>query len=191
MKNEAPATPDYRIENVEMAIKIIEVLSDAKFEKHNLVTISERLGLSRHKTFRILSTLVEIGIAEKDYGRKTYRLGVTAFEFAQKMLRSASVITNAHPVIENLANKHEEDVYLTVLNNTEVVFLDVANCKQKVKAMSLIGKRYPFFATAAGKALTAMGMSFDHISTLLRKNRKNTAIVSVEEFKQELSRIVS
>ena len=188
MKNTA-AAPDYRINNIEKAIEVIEMLSDMSSNNNNLVTLSSRLGLSRSKTFRILSTLVEVGIIEKDSIRGTYSLGITAFEFAQKLLRPASVITNAHPVIEALANKHQEDVYLTVLNDKEVLFLDMADCKQKVRAIPLVGKRYPFFATAAGKALAAMGVSLDHIGTLLSRKRKKTTGVSLEELKQELIKI--
>jgi DNA-binding IclR family transcriptional regulator len=189
MKKTAPATADYRILTVEKAIEVIEVLSDTSCDNHNLVTLSEKLGLSRSKVFRILSTLVEIGIAEKNENRGTYQLGVTAFEFAQKMLRPAAVINNAHPSIVELARKHQEDVYLTVLSNREVLFLDMADCKQKVKTVPLIGKRYPFFATAAGKVITAMGVSLDHVGTLLGKNRKNSSGISVEELKQELTQI--
>jgi DNA-binding IclR family transcriptional regulator len=191
MKNTSPHLTDYRIRTVEKAIEAIELLSDTSSDSHNIVTVTEKLGLSRNKTFRILSTLIELGIAERDAERGTYHLGVAAFEFARKLLRPASVINNAHPVIEELARKHQEDVYLTVLCDKEVLFLDMADCEQQVKAVQLVGKRFPFFATAAGKVMAAIGVSPDHVSTLLGKGRGNTSGVSMDLFEQELAQIRS
>lgn len=191
MKRAVLSTPDYRIATVEKAIAAIELLSDPTCENHNLVYISEKLGLSRQKTFRILSTLSELGIAEKDEARGTYSLGLQAFEFARKMLRPAAVINNVHPIIEELARKHQEDVYLTVLQDKDVLFLDVADCGQAVKSLPLIGKRYPFFNTAAGKVIAAMGVSLDHVAALLGKGRRNNPAINIEVLDQELAQIRS
>ncbi len=181
--------PEYRIITVEKAIAAIELLSDMSGENHNLTFIAEKLELSRQKTFRILSTLIELGIADKDENRGTYQLGLPAFEFALKMLRPAALINNAHPVIEQLARKHQEDVYLTVLQDKEVLFLDMADCSQQVKSVQLVGKRYPFFNTAAGKVMAAMGVSLDHVGTLLGRGRRNNPAISLETLDLELAQI--
>lgn len=191
MKRAPISAPDYRIATVEKAIAAIELLSDSTCDNHNLVHIAEKLGLSRQKTFRILSTLTELGIAEKDETRGTYSLGLPAFEFARKMLRPAAVINNVHPVIEELARKHKEDVYLTVLQDKDVLFLDMADCEQEVKSLPLIGKRYPFFNTAAGKVIAAMGVSLDHVAALLGRGRRNNPAISLELLDQELAQIRS
>ncbi|GAM11861.1 transcriptional regulator KdgR [Geobacter sp. OR-1] len=189
MKHSALISPEYRINTVEKAIEAIELLSDTSNDNNNLVYMAEKLGLSRNKTFRILSTLTELGIAERDVSRGTYHLGITAFEFARKLLRPASVINNAHPVIEELSRRHQEDVYLTVMCDKEVLFLDMAVCKQQVKTMPLVGMRYPFFATAAGKVMAAMGVSLDHVGTLLGKSRRNGSNVRIDLLEQELAQI--
>jgi DNA-binding IclR family transcriptional regulator len=191
MKHVEVTSPGYRIITVEKAIAAIELLSDMSNDNHNLISVANKLELSRQKTFRILSSLIELGIAEKDESRGTYQLGVNAFEFALKLLRPASVINNVHPVIEELAKKHREDVYLTVLRDKEVLFLDMADCKQKVRTMPLIGKRYPFFTTAAGRVMAAMGVSLDHVSTLLGKGRRNNPALSMDQLEQELAQIRS
>ena len=191
MKHAAPSTSDYRIITVEKAIATIELLSDISSGDHNIISVAEKLELSRSKTFRILSTLVELGIVERDDHRGTYQLGETAFEFALKLLRPASVINTTHPVIEALATKHQEDVYLTVLRDKEVLFLDMADCKQQVRTMPLVGKRYPFFSTAAGKVMAAMGVSLDHVGTLLGRGRRNNPALSLDILEQELAEIRS
>lgn len=172
-------------------MEVLELLSDTSNDNTNIITISQKLGLPRNKIFRILSTLVELGIAEKDGNRNTYHLGITAFEFAQKLLRPASVITNAHEVIEELAQKHQEDVYLTVMCNQEVLFLDMADCRQQVKPSPLVGKRFPFFNTAAGKVMAAMGLSADHVGELIGKGRRKKSDISLEQLTEELAQIRS
>ena len=189
MKHSSLASPEYRINTVEKAIEAIELLSDTSNDNNNLIAVSEKLGLSRNKTFRILTTLTELGIAERDVSRGTYHLGITAFEFARKLLRPASVINNAHSVIEELARKHDEDVYLAVMCDKEVLFLDMADCKQQVKTVPLVGMRYPFFSTAAGKVMAAMGVSLDHVGSLLGKKRRKGSSVSIDQLEKELAQI--
>jgi DNA-binding IclR family transcriptional regulator len=189
MKNLALNSTDYRIITVEKTIAAIELLSDTSSDNLNIVSVAEKLGLSRNKTSRILSTLADIGIAERDDSRGTYSLGVTAFEFAKKVLRPASIINNAHPVIEDLARKHHEDVYLTVLCDKEVLFLDMADSEQQERSVQLVGRRFPFFATAAGKVMAAVGVSPDHIGTLLSNGRRNKTGISVDLLERELAQI--
>jgi DNA-binding IclR family transcriptional regulator len=190
MKQPALTSPEYRIRTVEKAFEAIELLSDTSLGNNNIVTVAEKLGLSRNKALRILRTLTELGIAERDIHSGTYHLGVMAFEFARKLLRPAYVINNAHPVIEELALKHQEDVYLTVLRDKDVLFLDMANCKQQVRTIPLLGNRYPFFTTAAGKVMAAMGVSLDLVGTLMGKGRRN-ANLSIIQLEQELAQIRS
>ena len=93
--------------------------------------------------------------------------------------------------MEQLARKHHEDVYLTVLQDKEVLFLDVADGEQQVKSVQLVGKRYPFFNTAAGKVMAAMGVSLDHVSTLLGRGRRNNPAISMDTLDLELAQIRS
>lgn len=183
--------PEYRIITVEKAILALELLSDMSGANHNLTFIADKLKLSKEKTFRIMRTLVELGIAAKDENRGVYYLDLPAFEFARKLLRPAALITNAHPVMEQLARKHHEDVYLTVLQDKEVLFLDVADGEQQEKSLQLVGKRYPFFNTTAGKVMAAMGVSLDHVSTLLGRGRRNNPAISMDTLDLELAQIRS
>jgi DNA-binding IclR family transcriptional regulator len=45
---------------------------------------------------------------------------------------------------------------MTVLRGDEVLFLDMVDCDRQVKAASLVGKRFPFFTNASGKAIKAL-----------------------------------
>jgi len=191
MKLTAQTPPDYRIRTVEKALEAIELLSDTSRDNNNIASIGEMLGLTPNKTLRILRTLTELGIAERDVNRNTYHLGVPAFELARKLLRPASIMHNAHPVIEELALKHQEDVYLAVMSDKDVLFIDMAKCRQQVKTVPLLGNRYPFLTTAAGKAIAAMGVSLDLVKSIVGKGRRNGSNVNIEQLEQEFAVIRS
>ena len=149
------AKSTYVVQAVEYALDILEVLADATTDG-SPAHLAGKLGISRNKTFRLLATLENRGLVEKDEGSGCYCLGITTAELAQRFLKNISLIQYAHPVIEGLARKHDEAVYMTVLRGSEVLFLDMADCDQPIKTASLVGKRFPFFTNAAGKAMKAL-----------------------------------
>jgi DNA-binding IclR family transcriptional regulator len=71
--------------------------------------------LTRNKTFRLLSTLCEKGLLERDASNGSYQLGVSSVALGQKLVMNSSVVNHAHPIIEALARKHDDAVYMTVI----------------------------------------------------------------------------
>lgn len=147
---------DYSIKSAVLPFDILELLSNRDSIKMNASFFAEKLGLTRNKTFRLLSTLESKGLIERDEVSGCFQLGLNAMELSQKILNSTSIISYAHPVMEKLAMKHKEAVYMTVIKGEEVVFLDMVDCEQNIKATPLIGKRFPLFNNAAGKVIKAL-----------------------------------
>jgi len=189
MSNNTLIQAPYRIMNLENGLSIIELLSETDNENKTMAYIEEKIGVSRNKAFRIISTLIDLGIVEKDEQRGTFQLGMGAFKLAQKLLRPASVINQVHPIIEGLARKHQEAVYLTVLQDRDVLFVDMADCEQNVRTVPFIGKRYPALSTAAGKVIAAMGSSTEQITKWLNLRRKKVSDSSLLEVETELAKI--
>jgi DNA-binding IclR family transcriptional regulator len=145
----------YAVLTVEKALDLLEVLSEEPTDA-TLPFLADKLEVSRNKAFRLLATLEKRGLVEREEWSGSYRLGIPAVELAQRFLKGASLIRHAHPVMEGLARKHDEAVYMTVLRGDEVLFLDMVDCDRQVKAASLVGKRFPFFTNASGKAIKAL-----------------------------------
>ena len=145
----------YSVQTVEKALDLLEALTD-ETPPPTLPNLAERLGLSRNKVFRLLATLESRGLVEREEGSGVYRIGLSSVALAQRFINSASLIKHAHPVMEELARKHDEAIYLTVLMGDEVLFLDMVDCLQNVKTTPMVGKRFPFFTNAAGKVLKAL-----------------------------------
>jgi len=174
----------YSVQSVLKAFDLIEALA-AEESAPTIPVLAQKLDLSRNKTFRLLATLEDKGLIERDEPSGTYRLGISAYEMAQHILKSATLIRLAHPIMEELARKHDEAVYITVMNNDEVFFLDMVDSFQQIKATTLVGRRFPFFTNAAGKAIKAMSSS-DVIERLGKRRAGMQGIPDVKKLETEL-----
>ena len=174
----------YSVQAVVKAFDLLEALA-AEDTSLTVPVLAKRLELSRNKTFRLLATLEDKGLTERDAATGTYRLGLCAFEMAQHILKSANLIRLAHPIMEELARKHDEAMYITVMNNDEVLFLDMVDSFQQIKATALVGRRFPFFTNAAGKAIKALS-SADALERIGRQSAKKNGIPDIKKLESEL-----
>ncbi|WP_282003910.1 IclR family transcriptional regulator [Geotalea uraniireducens] len=177
----------YSVQTVEMALEIIELLADGTAE-YSISQLAQKMGINRNKAFRLLSTLESRGMVEREESSGCFRLGLTALELSQKILRTASLIKHAHPVMEGLARKHDEAVYMTVIKGDEVVFLDMVDCEQHIKAAPLVGQRFPFFTNAAGKVIKALE-SRDLLERLFKKKKRKEGLPDLQQLESELDQI--
>lgn len=145
----------YSVQAVVKAIDLLETLAQDG-DSPSIAVIEKKLDLSRNKAFRLLATLEEKGLVAKDTQTGTYSLGLHAFEMAQHILKSDNLIRLAHPIMVELARKLDEAVYITVMNNDEVLFLDMVDSFQQIKAADLVGRRFPMFSNAAGKVIKSV-----------------------------------
>ncbi len=145
----------YTVESVHKAFEILEFLTEDRTDS-TLKAIALKFGLTQNKTFRLLATLCENGLVEHDKPSGNFRLGMNSFSLAQKLVGNSNIINIAHPVIVQLAKKHDEAVYMTIIKGDDVLFLDMADCHQQIKAEPLIGKSFPYFTNAAGKVMKAL-----------------------------------
>jgi DNA-binding IclR family transcriptional regulator len=177
----------YAVHAVESAVDLLQVLTEVHVAP-TLPYLAETMGLSRNKVFRLLATLEDRGLVEKEDSTGCYRLGLPAAELAQKVLKSVSLIQIAHPVMESLARKHDEAVYMTVLSGDDVIFLDMVDSGQQIKAAPLVGERFPFFTNAAGKAIRALE-SRDILERFFRKRPRRQPAVDMKRLEEELNQI--
>ena len=177
----------YMLKSVDKAFELLELVVENQ-SGYNLMQLAERVGLSRNKTFRLMRTLCEKGLVEQDPITGIYQMGIYSVALGQKCIKNADVIHYANPIIEELAKRNGEAVYMSVIKDDEVLFLDMVDCEQQVKAASLIGRRFPFFTNAAGKAMKALD-SRDLLEKLIKKRGKKGDHPDLETFQSELEEI--
>src|SRR5512146_2596268 len=78
----------YTVQTVNKAFQLLEVLAESSTGL-SLAQLATGVGLTRNKTYRLLATLCEQGLAERAQ-EGTYHLGVYSVALAQKLIRNAS-----------------------------------------------------------------------------------------------------
>jgi DNA-binding IclR family transcriptional regulator len=179
----------YTVQSVQKAFDLLEILAGNP-DVSSLAQLAGLVGLSRNKTFRLLSTLCEKGLVEREDATGSYLLGVSSVTLGQKFIMNSSVVNYAHPIMEELAKKHDEAVYMTVIKDDEVVFLDMVDCEQQIKATSMVGKTFPLFSTAAGKAMKAVD-SMDLLEKWFKKRGRKQDVPDMASLARELTEIRS
>jgi len=150
----------YCIRSVENALLLLEALAEED-SKCSLSQLSSKLGMTKASLFRLMATFESHGYVERNQGSSEYKLGLAAFEVGQKLLSRMTLLRKARPVMNQLVRQCNETVYLVVQRDNDALFLEMADNDQKVKVVSLNGRRFPLTGCAAGKILLAFNTSPD------------------------------
>lgn len=169
------------------AFDLLKVLSEDNIHP-TAQFLAKKLKINVNKLFHITESLELMGLIECDKTTGSYSLGLCSFGIAQQILKSSSILRLAHPALEDLARRHDEAVYLTIMNNDEVVFLDMVDSYQSVKATTFIGRRFPLFTNAAGKVIQAMNSS-GVLEKFYKKRAAKSGINDLQKLESELENI--
>jgi DNA-binding IclR family transcriptional regulator len=115
---------------------------------HQICQITQ---ITKNRAFRMLATLIQCGILEKD-AQGNYKVGITSIENAHKILAQASTLDKARLIMESLAWTTNEAVYFSKYTGTEAVLVDFVDCCQSIKATSFIGAAMQFPPVTRGTA---------------------------------------
>jgi DNA-binding IclR family transcriptional regulator len=145
---------NYIIQAVVHALALLEEFS-GDVDELGVTELSKRLKLHKNNVFRLLATLEEKGYIEQNKITENYRLGIKSLELGQTFIRQMGVLRQAHPVMEKLCAELHENVYVGVIRNHNVVYLDVVESDQAVRVVSRVGSQLPVWCSAIGKAQVA------------------------------------
>jgi len=134
----------------------------------SLSQLSSKLGMTKASLFRLMATFESHGYVERGEGSSEYKLGLAAFEVGQKLLSRMTLLHKARPVMAQLVRQCNETVYLVVQRDDDALFMEMVDNDQKVKVVSLNGRRFPLQGCAAGKTLLA----FDEQDNKLRTEQQ-------------------
>ncbi|WP_011579755.1 MULTISPECIES: IclR family transcriptional regulator [Chelativorans] len=116
--------------------------------------LAARLSIDKGVASRILQTLAQTGYAERMPGRR-YRIGpkLAAQEHA---VLSVGIRASARPLLARLSEQVQEAVYLGVLVDGQVLYLDKEVPASELKVDRPIPTLAPLYCTAIGKLFVAM-----------------------------------
>lgn len=107
-----------------------------------VTAIADQVGLHKSTVSRILATLEEQRIVERDEASRKYRLGLGLITIAGPLLANLDVRRVAIDELQALAERTEETVALTIWDGDAAVTVEQVPSRQLVKHTSLMGSRY-------------------------------------------------
>jgi IclR family KDG regulon transcriptional repressor len=156
MRNEhlhQPRTPQ-RPSSIEKAIDVLFCF-DLQRPQLRLVDISQRLGLHKSTTHRLLSLLKKKGLVVADPATQLYSLGPALVELAWIVLRQQDLRSVCRPYMEQLRQTTNETVSLNIRMGNKRVCIEELQSDQEVKYSQTFGLTAPLQVGAPGKALLA------------------------------------
>jgi len=142
-----------RLSSVANAVLLLKAFLDEQVEL-SFSALAARSGMSRSTVHRLIWTLTEAGMLERNRETGKYRLGVALFELASLARPAMDVSFEARPWLLTLREQTGEAVSLSVLERDGVVCVNFLESSAG-GVSSRIGSHRPAHCTAEGKALSA------------------------------------
>lgn len=147
-------TREYIPKSILRAARVLEFLAENKAPVR-LSELSRSLGISKSSLLGVLSALEELGWVGKEATTGAYRLGKGLLELSRKAFGDWDLPLLARPLMEQLAEKLGESVFLGLLQEEQMVILACVEGKGQMRVTSPPGTSLPVFAAAIGKVLLA------------------------------------
>lgn len=142
------------IRAVERALDVLMCFTNQTPEL-TMTQISELVGLNKSTVHRLLTTLEGKRFVERNAATGVYKPGIRLLQMAFLTMEHNDLRRLAAPFLHNLCNQFRENVNLSILDGSDVVYVDAIESSQRVKLAAAPGQRLPAFCTASGKAILA------------------------------------
>ena len=178
------------IRSVRRAFEILNTIS-----KHsdgiNLTDIASLVDLPKSTVARMLSTLLSLNAIERLTDREGFRIGSELVAMSSRVPHSRSLISIAHPYLQQLVNLSNESVTLAIAEGDEMHYIDQINGSQLFHLKDYTGLRFPLHCVSDGKLILAFRPAEQieaYLSQPMQRFTKNT-ITDPEKMRKELQTI--
>lgn len=142
------------IRTIQRACSILRCFSEDNPEL-GVTTISQKTGIHKSSTSRILSSLQQEGFVEQNDQNSKYRLGLGLVSLAGLVLERLELRDVIYPDIQDLARITQETINISVLKDDECINIENINSPQAIQHTGLLGRRNPLHCTSTGKVFLA------------------------------------
>jgi DNA-binding IclR family transcriptional regulator len=140
-----------RVQSVQRAAALLDAIAESP-EPQTAPDLAERCGLNRSTAWRILTTLEDGGLVDRDPATNRYSIGHAITRLAAA--GADALPRAARPRLEELSRQTGETVSLAVPRGLQLVYVDQVQAPH-VMAADWLGRAVPLHATSTGKALLA------------------------------------
>jgi DNA-binding IclR family transcriptional regulator len=152
-----------RVQAVQRAAELLKALG-ARSAPATVFELADGCGLNRSTAWRILATLEEQGLVERDPATGRYSVGHALVALAAGAGHEP-LVRRAHPHLRALAEACAESASLAVPRRLQLVYVDQVQAPH-VMAANWLGRPTPLHATSTGKAFLAW-LSDDELAAAL------------------------
>lgn len=179
------------LRSVRRAITALELIADEG--ELGVSELGRRLGVHKATASRLVATLAERGLLERDPRTEKVHLGFGLIRLAGSAMAGLDIVRVAHPILDDLAEDTCETVNLGVLADDAVIYIDQVTGTRSVVAVSWVGRRTPLHATSNGKVLLAFAEPDERERLLRRALAPMTprTITDVAELRRQVEQVVT
>ncbi len=141
------------VQSVDRALAVLEIL--ARDGHAGVSDIAEEMGIHKSTVSRLLGSLVAREMVHQNSERGKYQLGFGILRLASSIPGRLSLVREARPVLESLADEFKETANLAVLRSNYAVNVDQAMGPSTLATYDWVGNLTPLHATSSGKVLLA------------------------------------
>lgn len=142
------------VNSVEKAFRVLFCFRPDR-EDLSLSEIAERTGLNKSAAQRFIYSLCSLGLLHRNPSSRRYALTHKTLALGYLYASSNTLISRAMPYLMHLSQTTEETVNLTLLDDTDVIFVSRYLSRHMLNTDVIIGSRLPAFCTAPGLAILA------------------------------------
>jgi len=179
------------IKSIEKCFVVLDCLNSGNTQ----MTLEEIVKLSGYKKttcFRLLKTMLNLGLIETSPGKKTYQFGPRLVFLGIAALKNMNLHQAALPILKKLCQETGETVNLTILSGTEILYVERIMSDYLVNINVNIGDRLPVYCASMGKVILAFlppEKLQKIISAIHFEPKTDKTILSEPDLKKELEKI--
>lgn len=136
------------------AFKVLELLARSP-SPCALGEIAEQCDMTKSNVHRLLKTLSACNYVRQVPEARTYEATLRLWEFGIQVFDRFDLRGVAEPFLRKLSEETQESVHLSILDGTEVLYIDKIDGSHAVRAYIRVGDRAPAYCTSTGRAMLA------------------------------------
>ncbi len=156
------------VQSLDRGIAVIRSFS-AESPRQTLADVARSTDLTRATARRLLLTLEELGYVRSD--GKHFELTARVLDIGYSFVASLNVNDIAQPFLEALSETVHESSSVSVLDDTDIVYIARVPTKRIMTVAIGLGSRFPAYQTSMGRVLLAEMPDEDVVSVFERSNR--------------------
>ncbi|MGW6522881.1 IclR family transcriptional regulator [Streptomyces sp. NPDC054962] len=144
-------SPNYPIGSVDNALRLLRMFGE--YRSVRVAEAGREIGVARSTAHRLMQMLNYHGFVVQDSVSKAYAAGPELVRMAVSVVSGLDLLTAARPVMEKMVDALEETTHVSILQGTDILFVDSIETTRSLRIGARTGKRMPAYATASGKVL--------------------------------------